>query len=76
MISYVKKEPPQINKLTLNLKSIYGEGYLELTPQEGPQRNFISCWGGYSGKPLRDEDFPLIFYGGGQYAPQYMVTCI
>lgn len=57
---------PSLNKLTLDLRPIFGDGYLEVKPQEGPQRAFISCWGGYSGEELRDQDFPLIFYGGAK----------
>lgn len=57
---------PTLNKLTLDLRKVFGAGYLEVTPQIGPQRTFLSCWGGYSGKPMRDQDFPLIFYGGAK----------
>lgn len=55
---------PTLNKLTLDLRKVFGAGYLKVTPQSGPQQTFLSCWGGYSGQELRDQDFYLIFYGG------------
>lgn len=44
----------------------HGGGYLEVHPQKGPQTAFIACSGGISGQELRDQDFPLIFYGGAK----------
>ncbi len=57
---------PSISKVTLDLKPLYGSGYLQVKPQKGPQRAFISCSGGISGKPQREQDFPLVFYGGAR----------
>ncbi|AUR92114.1 hypothetical protein NVP1170O_001, partial [Vibrio phage 1.170.O._10N.261.52.C3] len=57
---------PKVPEFTLNLEPYYGSGYLEVKPQEGPQTVFISCMAGTSGQPKRDEDFPLIFYGGAK----------
>lgn len=55
---------PTINKFTINLKKIYGSGFMKVEPQEGPQTAFISCMGGISSQEQRDQDFPLVFYGG------------
>ncbi|AUR86327.1 terminase-like family protein [Vibrio phage 1.084.O._10N.261.49.F5] len=55
---------PKIKTLNLNLKPLYGAGELKITPQLGPQQAFFSCMGGLSGEERRDQDFPLIFYGG------------
>ncbi len=55
---------PPVNKFTLDFRKRYGGGYLEVKPQEGPQKSFISCMAGISGKNRREQDFPLIFYGG------------
>lgn len=58
---------PSIKKLTLDLREVYGEGFLEVSPQAGPQRAFYSCHAGMSEtKNKRDQDFPLIFYGGAR----------
>jgi hypothetical protein len=57
---------PQVQDLVLNLKPYYGDGYLKITPQEGPQRTFISCMSGLSEEEERDQDFYLIFYGGAR----------
>lgn len=66
---------PKIPSFTVDLTSL-GTRSLTITPQDGPQQDFISCMAGMSGEKHREQDFPLIFYGGGQYAPQYMVTYI
>lgn len=55
---------PKISEFTINFKKKYGSGYMKVEPQEGPQCTFISCMGGVSGTERRDQDFPLIFYGG------------
>ncbi len=55
---------PKVSKFTLDFRKKYGGGKLDVKPQDGPQQVFISCMGGVSGKPARDQDFPLIFYGG------------
>lgn len=60
------KKFPELKSFKLDFRKVYGDGYLEITPQEGPQRAFMSCWGGYSEGELRDQDFPLIFYGGAK----------
>lgn len=57
---------PLYKNIKINLKPHYGAGYLNLKPQEGPQQLFVSCHGGFSGEDPRDEDFPLIFYGGAK----------
>lgn len=57
---------PKVNEFTLDFRKIFGSGYLEVNPQEGPQTAFISCMAGISGKERRDEDFPLVFYGGAK----------
>ena len=50
---------------TLDFKK-YGGGKQTMSPQEGPQENFIRSMSGMSGQPLRDQDFPLAFYGGAR----------
>lgn len=55
---------PKLSQFTLDLRKVYGAGYMKVDPQEGPQTAFISCMGGISSEEERDQDFPLIFYGG------------
>ena len=62
---YWEKVPP-VNKFTLDFRKKYGAGLMKVVPQSGPQHIFISCMGGISGKERRDQDFPLIFYGGAK----------
>lgn len=57
---------PLIGEIGLDFTPWYGAGKLKLEPQEGPQRQFISCMAGFSGEEPRDQDFPLIFYGGAK----------
>ena len=57
---------PTLSKFTLDFRKIYGDGLLNIQPQEGPQTAFISCMGGVSGQEQRDQDFPLVFYGGAK----------
>lgn len=63
MSKYWDKFPP-VNKFTLDFRKKYGAGVMDVKPQDGPQRSFISCMAGFSGNERRDQDFPLIFYGG------------
>ncbi len=58
------KKLPKVNQFTLDFTKLYGSGVLKVAPQKGPQTAFISCMGGISGVERRDQDFPLVFYGG------------
>lgn len=35
-----------------------------LAPQKGPQEQFVNMMAGISGKPIKQKDFYLVFYGG------------
>jgi len=53
----------KLNSFTLDMAPYKGQS-LTIQPQAGPQVEFMSRHAGYSGKPQREQDFPLIFYGG------------
>lgn len=57
---------PVNSPFAVDFRKEYGDGYLEVRPQDGPQKSFIACSGGISGTERRDQDFPLIFYGGAK----------
>lgn len=63
MSEYWKRFPVN-SPFALDFRAEHGAGYMEVHPQKGPQKSFIACSGGISGQERRDQDFPLIFYGG------------
>lgn len=66
MKEYTPKPLKLLENIRLDLRPVYGAGFLEVKPQEGPQMKFISMMGGMGGEDLGDQDFPLIFYGGAK----------